>query len=183
MTSSTRIPHIYRVPLLLSITLAIIVVALRVEKEVFNIILIILGSLLGTFVLDLDYAIHAFFIDPDAPFSKSISDYIKHKDFRGFLRFIAVHKDDITDKTLNSGLFQVVLGAAMLFVVASDASIFVKALILSSFLNSIYRFAEHYVNGTSEVWFWSLKISQDKKTLMGYGAVLVVALIYCLTLL
>ena len=40
----------YRIALLLSVTLAIVLTALRVEKNVLNIILIFTGSLLGTFV-------------------------------------------------------------------------------------------------------------------------------------
>lgn len=174
--------HLYRIPLLLSITLTIVLIALRVENDILNLIVLAIGTLLGTFVLDLDYIIHAYFVDPEAQFSKMVISYIKHKDINGLLTFINVHKNDIEDKTLNSALFQVVLGGAALFVISSEAGIFVKALVLSTFLNSIYRFMESFMEGRTTQWFWSLKIKQGKVSMYGYGFILLVTFFYTLIL-
>jgi hypothetical protein len=174
--------HLYRTALLLSITLAIVLIALTVERNVINIILIAAGAIVGTFILDLDYVIHAYFVEPETTFSKMIVDYTKHKDIRGLLAFISVHKNDIEDKTLNSALFQIVLGAASLFVLASDVSLLIKTMVISAFLNSIYRFVGEYMHGRAPQWFWSLKINDTKGNMYGYILILLFTLFYCLYL-
>ena len=87
-----KVSHIYRVPLLLSVTFIIALIALRVERDYLNIAQIILGGLTGTFLLDLDYLLHAFFIDPTSQISKKLAEYVKHKDYGGFLNFAQEHK-------------------------------------------------------------------------------------------
>lgn len=164
-----KISHIYRLPLFLSVTFIIAMIALRVERNVLNIFQIVLGGITGTFLLDLDYLLHAYFIDPTSQMSKNMASYIKHRDFGGFLRFSQEHKHDILDKTLNSALFQVVLAGAAIFVVWSSTNLFMKALMLSTLLNSLYRFCEAVLEGKTAVWFWSLKINQSKLSIYSYG--------------
>ena len=178
----TKPAHLYRIPLLLSITLAVVLVALRVERDVLNIVEIALGTMLGTFLLDLDYIIHAYFIEPNSQFSKMVVDYVKHKDIGGLMTFVLVHKNDISEKTLNSALFQVVLAGAALFVLSSSIGMFTKALIVSAFLNSIYRFIEAFLEGQTAQWFWSLKIKQNTASMYSYGLILFAIFFYILIL-
>ena len=178
----TKATHLYRIPLLLSITLTIVLIALRVERDVINLIEIVFGALVGTFVLDLDYIVHAYFIDPSSQFSNMIVSYTKHKDLGGLLTYISIHKYDIEDKTLNSALFQVVLGGAALFVISSNAGLFIKAIVISAFLNSIYRFIEAHMEGRAAQWFWSLKIGHNKISTYIYSLALFATLIYLLVL-
>ena len=172
----------YRIALLLSVTLAIVLTALRVEKNVVKIIFIFTGSLLGTFVLDLDYIIHAYFVDPTSEFSTMIKGYVKHKDVHNLLAYAHLHKDNVPDKTLNSGLFQIVLAGATFFVLSSSINVGIKALVVSAFLNSIYRFWEVYMQGKVNQWFWSLKVGTNKGSIYGYTLILVVAFLYTLFL-
>lgn len=175
--------HLYnRTALLLAMTLAIVLLGLTVERNTFNITLIIAGCIAGVFVLDLDYIIHAYFVEPNTTFSKTLISYVKHKDIHGLLAFIKTHKNDIEDKTLNSALFQIVLGGAALFVLSASVSIFLRSLILSAFLNSIYRFGEEYLRGRVKQWFWSLKVDTTKSSIYGYTFILLITFLYCLTL-
>jgi hypothetical protein len=141
-----------------------------------------LGCIAGAFVLDLDYVIHAFFIDPKAPFSISVTDYVRYKDIRGLLAFIYVHKNDVEDKTLNSALFQIVLGGLSLFVVSSTFNPFIKSLVISTFTNSIYRFWSEYSSNRIEQWFWSLKVKTNKSNMIIYTLILLGMLFYSLFL-
>ena len=179
---SRKTSHLYRVALLLSITLAIVLLGLTVERDVLSIAFIVLGCIAGTFVLDLDYVIHAFFVDPQAPFSKSVADYVRYKDIRGLLSFIYIHKNDVEDKTLNSALFQIVLGGLSLFVVSSTFNPFIKALVISTFTNSIYRFGSEYMQNRTDQWFWSLKVNTSKGNLLVYTLILLGILFYSLFL-
>ncbi len=179
---SNKVAYLYKVPLLLSLTLGIVLTALRVERGAFNIFLLFLGSFVGTFVLDLDYIIHAYFVEPASEFSKMVTAYVKDRDIRGVLSYIYFHKDEVQDKTLNSGLFQIVLAGATFFVLSSHINVGIKALVVSAFLNSIYRFLEAYMHGKADQWFWDLKVGTGKTSMYIYTFLVVVALLYALFL-
>ena len=176
---SLRFLRFYKTPLLLSITAAVVITALNVERNPIAILMIFAGSLLGTFVLDIDYILQAFFIEPVAPNSGLIKDYIRQKDLYGFAEFVQTHKDEIKNKTLHSALFQIILGAATIFVLSSSSGVFLKALILSAFLNSIYRFVEDYLHNEASDWFWSLKINTTPQNIYIFLLALVGTLFYC----
>jgi hypothetical protein len=177
----SKLTTLYKTPLLLSLVLFVVLLAFRAEAKPLNIAFILLGAVVGTFFLDLDYLIYTYFLEPKADFSLTLAGFVKHKDFSNALTFVSNHRDDLKDKTLNSVLFQVVLGGLLIFVASSNTSLFVKALIFSAFLNSIYRMYEYYVQGKAHEWFWALKEKPSKNGVMVYGAALFVVLVYCLT--
>lgn len=178
----TKVYKVYAVPLLLSFAVFVVLLALRVEREPLTIALLFLGANLGTFVLDLDYIIHAYFTEPDTDFSKTLKGYIKHFDLAGALNYINYHKREIKEKTLNSALFQVVIGGLMLFVLAAPTSIFLKTLLVSTFINSLYRMAEEYFEHDIKEWFWAIDVNLGRKTLAVYTAIMLSILLYGLTL-
>ncbi len=173
---------LYKVPLLVSLVISVVLIALKVEKQYFQISLIFLGSLLGTFFLDLDYFIYTYFLDPAADFSKTVAGFIKHRDLPNALSYIYYHKEDLHEKTLNSALFQLVLGGLMIFVTSSSTNLFVKALVLSTFANSLYRLAQNYYENKTAEWFWIFKNVPNKKSVVVYTVILFGIFLYCLTL-
>lgn len=177
-----KVLEVYKVPFLLSFTLAIVLIALKVERSSLAFTLIVLGSLLGTFILDLDYLIYAYFLEPTQDFSIQLKGFIAHRDLPNAITYIQYHKNNIEDKILNSMLFQIVLAGAALFITSSNASFFIKALILSAFVNSMYKLVEEHLENRTDLWFWALKTKPNKKAVFGYLAVLFGILLYCLTL-
>lgn len=160
----------YRIPLILSISLAIVIItsksSLIIQGEFtdyISIFGIILGSILGIFILDLDYFLHAYLLEPKEEFSLRFRDYIKDKDFIGVFDYIILHSEDIQNKTLNSLVFQVSLGIFSL-VVSGNISLpyLVKALVISTLLNTIFRFYYFYFQGFGKDWFWILKKVPNK---------------------
>lgn len=174
---------VYKIPLLLSLTVAIAIVAILVIRNPFAIGFIILGSLLGTFVLDLDYIIYAFIIEPNADFSKSLQSYIKHKDFGNAFQYVQYHKNDMGEGTLNSVVFQLALAGIALFGVSAASSYLIKALILSTFANSIYRLLILYFANDYDEWFWALKNKPSKQNVVVFIVALTGVLLFCFTLL
>ena len=174
--------NFYKVPLLISLTLAIVLISIKVEKQVLGITLIVLGSLIGTFFLDLDYFIWAFFLEPASDFSKTLVGYTKHADFMNIVNHIYYHKNELQEKTLNSVFFQVVLAAMSVIVVSTTHYNLVKALILSIFANSIYRMFECYFEGRANEWFWALKKKPGRNGVILYGVVLVIVLMFSVKL-
>ena len=159
---------IYKVPLFLSLTVAIALIAVQVLRSPFTIGFVFVGSLLGTFILDLDYFIYAYVIEPQAEFSKTITAYIKHRDFSNALQYIQYHKNDMGERTLHSVVFQLAMVGITLFGVSVAPNYFVKALILSTFANSIYRLTELYFAGDYDSWFWALKNKPARNHVMIY---------------
>ena len=171
-----------KLSLLIALTVTIILLALTVARDPLVIGLIFLGSLLGSIILQLDYVIYAYFLEPEKEYSKSVRGYIKDKDYSGATDYIYFHKNDINDKTLNSALFQIVLGLAMLFVVTSDVSMFIKSLVVSAFVNSIYIMMEEFYANRSDQWFWAFKNKPSKNLFYAYTGGLLLFLAYCLSI-
>lgn len=175
--------NLYKIPILISITLSVVLTALSVLRDPIVIGLVFVASLVGTFILDLDYIIHSYFVEPEKDFSKTVRAYFKHKDISNVLKYINLHKDDIDDKTLNSALFQIVFSIFGIFVIYSDVYYPIKALVLSIMANSIYRLAEVYFTNKIKHWFWSFKKQPDKKGFLIYAFSMTIIFIYCLTLI
>jgi len=176
--------ELYKFPLLLAVFVSVAILALTVQKDPIQITLVTLGALVGAFFLDLDYIIHAYFLEPESDFGKSVQGFMHHKDFKGLANYIYYHKNDLKEKTLNSAVFQLVLGGASVLVVSSTASNFAKALVISAFVNSMYRLAEqHFEYKNTGDWFWAFKKAPDKMGLAIYCTMLVAVLILSFFLL
>ena len=179
-----KIGDLYKFPLLLSVLVTITFLALTVEKDPLQIAFVILGSLGGCFFLDLDYLIHSYFLEPKAEFSLSVQGFVKHKDLKGLANYIYYHKNDLKERTLNSVIFQLVLGGASILVVSSTASNFAKAFVIAIYINSMYRLAEQHLEYKStNDWFWAFKKRPDRVGLAVYGFLLVSILILTFFLL
>ena len=177
-----KIWDIYKIQMLVSIALTIVIVSTNVIKTPLTMFLTALGAVLGTFLLELDYFVYAYFLEPEKSFSTTLRGFVEHRDFSGALNHIYYNKEEVKDKTLNSVLFQIALAGTALFVTASTSGILIKALILSTFANSIYKMADYYFEGKTDQWFWALKKVPTENGILVYGLVLVLVLVYSLTL-
>jgi hypothetical protein len=175
-----RFLAIYRVPFLISLTLSIVLIAVSLARDPWSIVLIILGALLGTFFLDLEYLIYAFFLEPKEDFSKTLAGFIKDRDYPNAAQYIEINKDKVKDKTLNSALFQVVMAFFALFVVSSNRQFFIRALVVSILANSIYRFFEAKYKGQLNEWFWALKESPSSQGVNLYTIFIILVLLICI---
>ncbi len=172
-----RFLDIYKTPLLVSLTLFIAVIALNTERSTINIVYILLGSLLGTFLMDLDYLMHVTFVEPEHKNTDLIMDYLRHFDLIGYFVFVHSHKDEFEKKTFHSALFQVILGLATIFVMASTTPLIIKILVLAAFVNSIYKFLEVFFKDKAKDWFWSFKIDTKPQNMYMFLLLLVAELI------
>ena len=89
----------YRIQLILSVSLAVVIISQVYKNGTLDLILITLGVLLGTFFLDLDYFIHAYFLDPNSNFSHKLKDYVKNKNIVEALNYTIFHSNEIKNKT------------------------------------------------------------------------------------
>jgi len=164
----------YRLQIIISISLMVVLISQVYKNGFLDLSLIILGCLLGTFFLDLDYFISAYLIDQDTEFARLLRDYITNKDIVGAMNYIIYHSNEIKNKTLNSAIFQTCLAIFSLYIVRSPVSTFYKALIISILLNSIYRFFYFYIQNEHEDWFWVLKQKPGKYFIGVYNLILLI---------
>ena len=170
----------YKLPLLISLTLAITLLALGVVRKALGITEVVIGCLLGTFILDSEYLMYAYILEPKSEFAKEIFGYMKFKDYGGLIDYINQHKHDVKDKALNSALFQAILIPISIFAVYTSTSLFIKAFILAVLANSIYKLIEAYFEGKTEDWFWAIRSVPKKEGTIMYIILLIVALVVCL---
>jgi hypothetical protein len=170
----------YKVPLLISLVLVVVLIALNPSKPIFYFAQIFFGAFLGTFFLDIEFFLYAYLFEPEADFSKTLLGFTKHGDLGNAFLYINYHKDEIKEKSVNSGIFQIVMAFVCISVVFATTYVFMKALVLSIFANSTYRFAECYYKGRVEEWFWAFKKTPGKQTLFLYAVALIGVLVLCL---
>ena len=172
----------YKVPLLISAVLTVILLALNITRDPLQIAGVVLGALVGTFVLDTEYLIQAYILEPGHDFSKTLTSFIKHGDYKRAIEYINYNKDVIQEKTLNSALFQIAIALLSIFVVTSSKVTFAKALVMVVFAQTLYKFSEYYFNDKLDEWFWALKEKPTRSKATIYVGVLIAIFIYCLYL-
>ena len=171
----------YKIPLLVSITLSVVIIATTTQRIPLNIFLIFLVSFISILVVDLDYFIHSYFFDPELEFSKNFKAYIKDKDYAGAFVYANVNEDKLSEKTIHSALFQALFALFTIFVAFSDSYIVFKSFVIAILANSIYKYIEYYYTKDIKNWFWAFKIGSIKEVsagfLIGLVAVLIVSLL------
>lgn len=174
----------YKFPLLISLVISILIIALRLETKPLNIILILFGSLIGAFILDLDYMFFTYIVEPKHYFSKNVSESIKKRNYLGALQYISYHKKELRNLPLHSALFQVSLMVLGFYILSSSQEILGKALCLTLIAQMFFEQAKDYAESKKlDEWFWMLKIKPTKQMLIGYFTILSVLFIYFLSLL
>lgn len=172
--------NFYKIPLLISLVLSIVLVALSPSRPVLDYTQLFLGAFLGSFFLDIEFFIYAYLFEPSADFSKTLLGFVKHRDFANAFLYLNYHKDEVKDKSINSAIFQIVMALLSISIIFATTFVFIKALVLSIFANTMYKFAEAYFKGPSDEWFWALKNKPTKNGVIAYAVGLVLVLLFCL---
>lgn len=173
----------YRIPLILAISLSLVIITYKspilLENadtvSYLNILGIIIGAIIGIFILDLDYFIHAYILEPKSEISNLVKDYIKDRDIIGSFNYIILHSDRFENKTLNSLVFQVAMSIfSMIIAIDPGVPFLIKTIVISTLLNTIFRFYYFYLQGHGSDWFWILKKVPNKYWVFAINLVVLV---------
>lgn len=169
----------YKLCLLIALTVGVAVTAQRVERSYLNIILIFAGSIIGTFVLDTEYLLEAYWNNPLSEFSLGLKALFAQKNYAGALTYINEHKTSVQKRMLNSAMFQVILGFLAYFMAVSSGSPFGQALIINAYAQSLFHMYQEYEK-TKNVssWFWFIKDTPGANTQKIYAFVTILFLVY-----
>jgi hypothetical protein len=147
--------HRYKIPLLISLVIALAVIALRGETHWFNAVLAFLGGVMGIFVLDLEYIVQSYLVDMESEHSKEIKSSIQNKNPIAFVHYINSNEYKFGELSIRSALFQFVLMIISFYTVITGVWIFGQALILTVAANLIYtQIIELSQTKTLQRWFW-----------------------------
>lgn len=159
----------YKIKLLISLTVTIVIIALRVEKNLLNMFLILSGTILASFILDMEYFAYAYLTAPAAEFSLGLKELVKNKNYLNLIEYINAHKYGIEKRTLHSILFQLALALLLLAVSVPNERVFGLSLALCTLVQTFYEMYEDSQRiGTVQNWFWILKSTPSKTVITSY---------------
>ncbi|HXK52761.1 hypothetical protein H6802_01260 [Candidatus Nomurabacteria bacterium] len=175
--------NFYKIHFLISLTIAIIIITKSSVANPLAFVAVIASSIMGGIIFEADYLAFAYFLDKESIFSQTLRGYLKDKDFKNALTYTQFHKNEVTDKPLNSALFQFALTVLGGLIAFSSSLLFVKALVFSALAVSIYKAIQIYFDNNLSSWFWILKEQPKRNGFFIYIGTLTILLVYFLYLI
>jgi len=174
----------YKTSLLLSLVLAVVTIAFRLEVNVLNIGAILLGFPLGMILLEMDYFLFAYLIQPEHHFSQMLKSLVKDKNWPGLITYLVDGKSEVSGSVLRSAFFQIVILGISLFSTMSRVGLFSSCFVLgmsAQLLSEQYRLWKE--KKPLDDWFWNINMVLNSRSLSIYFGVVGAVLAYCFYLL
>lgn len=125
-----------------------------------NLILIWLGGIVGTFLIDIDHLLYTL-IYPHELTSMRVRRLLEQRQFKEALILLVDTHDERYKLALHSALFQIVLYVACFFVLTSTGSLFGSGLVMAMALHLLKDDFDLLLNGKEEwlkrLLFWQIK--------------------------
>ena len=163
------IPQRYKIPLLISLAIALVFVALTAESNWLRALFAFVGSVFGILLLDLEYIIHVYVVDPGHEKAAQIKEFVKNKRFFSLVRFINETEYTFGEMSIRSVLFQALLTVFGLYVVTTSINPLVVCMTLSMLANLLYaQIIEYDRTSTLQRWFWVYNGELTRNVYIGY---------------
>lgn len=165
----------YKIPLLISLVVALCQLALNAESNTTNIIFTVLGAIIGTVLLDLEYILAAYITDPKSEMSTKFKSEVIAKNVFSYARFFNDYEYKFTDLPMRSVLFQFLLMIFAYYVVITNSFIMAQSMVLAMLGTIFYFQLIEIVNlGTLDRWAWIYKGTLTKTTSFAYWGICLV---------
>lgn len=146
--------------LLVTLVWLVVITLLRWDWQ-WNLILLWLGGLLGTFLIDLDHLLYALIIYPQEITSMRVKRLIDQRQFKEALVLLVDTQDERLKLSFHNALFQPILCIACFFVLTSTGSLFGSGLVMTMALHLLKDELELLLRGRGEhlrrLLFWQVK--------------------------
>lgn len=157
---TARLRKEFRRHLLVTFVWLVVITFLRWSWH-WNLILLWLGGLVGTFLLDLDQLLYALFIYPQELTSMRVKRLIQQQRFKDALALLADTQGERTKLAFHNALFQPIFYVFCFFVLTSTGSLFGAGLVMAMALHLLKDELELLMKGRDEElrkWlFWQVK--------------------------
>lgn len=145
----------YKIPMLFSIVVALAILILPGNVTPVNAVLALVGAIIGFLLIDLEYVVHAYVVDPSSDVSMRIREFIHMRNFSGLIDFYNREEYTFGELSVRSAMFQIILAVMALMTITNQSWILARALALSMSINLLYfQFQEFVRTGTLQRWFW-----------------------------
>lgn len=121
--------------LVTSLIYFLVLVPLVVLQWRFNLIFFLIGIILGTFILDLDHLIFAFYQKPEESSSQRIREALGRRNWRELLRVLEEVHQEHTELVFHQAIFQVIFLVFSFFIVTSTLSLLAKGIVMAANLH------------------------------------------------
>lgn len=126
-----------------------------------NLILLWLGGLVGTFLLDIDHLLYALWIYPHELTSMRVRHLVEQRRFKETLVLLVDTHDERLKLSFHTALFQLILYVVCFFVLTSTGSLFGSGLVMAMALHLLKDEFDLLLRGREEhlrQWlFWQVK--------------------------
>lgn len=174
----------YKIPFLFSIVVSLAIIVLPGEVSILNAVLALVGSFLGFLLIDLEYLIHIYIVDPSSELSMRIREYLSNRNFIGLVDFYNREEYSFGELSIRSAMFQVVLSALALMTITNQSWIFGRGVVLSMTINLLYfQFQEYIKTGTLQRWFWVYRGNLSPAIYKAYMFLIFLIFVYQFTFL
>lgn len=153
--------------LLATFIYCLILLPLVVLKWRLGLVFFLIGAGLGTFILDLDHLLYAFFHKPHEPSSHKIRVLFRRRDWQGLLRVLQECHEEHRELFFHQAVFQVIFLIFSFFMVTSTASFLAKGLVMAANLHLLKDEWQDQIKSPPHLnkWlFWQLKTTVDLRT-------------------
>ncbi len=166
----------YKFPLLISFVVSLAMIALRGEAYWLNIILLLVGSFVGIFLLDLELIINSYIVDAGDEKSQQVREVVRSKNFKKFVEYLNNSEYNHKELPLSSVVFQIMLLMFCFYVLLVSGNVFVHATVFTAFAVMLYRQVIEIARiGDLDRWFWIYNGNLDKRTSYFYiGAMVLI---------
>lgn len=143
------------------VTLAFLLVMLFFKGINLGLLFLSLGSILGTFFLDVDHLVYWFYFHPEKQDSKIALMLWHKKDIEGMLALLGRYHDTHTRLVFHTFFFQMVLLVFSFFIFTSGGSLFASGLVAAMNLHLLKdeweEFLEKNYDHLNDWLFWQVK--------------------------
>lgn len=172
------LPKRYKIPLLIALTFAIGVIVFSRNINFTRALLAVSGSVLGILILDLEYILQAYLIDPYNEYSVKIKEYLSQHRYLGFIRYIDENEYKFGEMSIRSVAFQSLLAVFGFYFIMTNVNPFAQCLTISLFANLLYfQVMEFAATKTLDRWFWILEANMTDSAYKAYMIVMFVVLV------
>ena len=136
------------------------------KLSVLNIFFLFSGTIIGTFIIDIDHFIYCFITHPNSPSGQQATSYLKNNQYsKAFFSVFNTHTQH-HQLTFHSATFIPLWALFSLFIITSTTSIFAQSLVLAGYLHllkDIWDEQNSIPQNLNKWLFWQIKTPVSQK--------------------
>jgi len=135
--------------------------------NIWGILALFAGTILGTFIIDIDHFIYCFVTRPDEPCSIIAKSQFAKKDFKGAFETVVQSHNQHHQLSFHSAVFIPIWAIFCLFIITSTPSFFAQSLVLAAYLHllkDIWAEKNTKPENLKNWLFWQVKTPISLKT-------------------